>query len=244
MKRIPSPAFALLLFALAASAGLVRQPGRILVTGTVVDSVSGAPLFGVAVATTTTPDHTASDSTGAFTLSVPAGTAVMLTFTGRGFEPVGQVVTSTVDVELGRVALLPQAVALAPIEASVSQLDRRARQFTGNVFVYNEATLRHSGESDLLEFVMHHGGLHPHQCNLVDTTPMTECFRVRGYAARPELYVNEVRLGQLSQLRIYRPEDIARVEVFSGGAMIRVYTRQYLEQMARTSRRLQPISRF
>lgn len=243
MKRIFSLALVLLLPALA-SAGLARQPERILVTGTVVDSASGDPVFGVAIATTTTHDHTASDSAGAFTLSVPAGTAVMLTFTGRGFETVGQVVTSTVNVELGRVALLPAAVALAPIQASVSQLDQRARHFTGNVFVYNEATLRHSGESDLLEFVMHHGGLHPHQCNLVDTTPMTECFRVRGYAARPELYVNEVRLGQLSQLRVYRPEDIARVEVFSGGAMIRVYTRPYLEQLARGSRHLPPISRF
>jgi hypothetical protein len=244
MRRIRSLPFALLLLSLAASAGLVRQPERILVTGSVVDSVSGHPLFGVAVATTTTPDHTASDSAGAFTLSVPAGTAVMLTFSGSGFETVGQVVTSTRDVDLGRVALLPRAVALAPIEVSVSQLDQRARGFTGNVFVYNEATLRHSGESDMLDFVMHHGGLHPHPCNLVDTTPMTECFRVRGYAARPQLYVNEVRLGQLSQLRVYRPEDIARVEVFSGGAMIRVYTRPYLEQLARAGRRLQPISRF
>jgi CarboxypepD_reg-like domain/TonB-dependent Receptor Plug Domain len=249
MNRTVSAAVALLATALAASAGVAQQQPpqpapRILVTGTVVDSVSGNPVFGVAIATTTTPDHTASDSTGAFTISIPGGSAVMLTFVGRGFETVGQVVTSTADVDLGRVALRPAVVALEPLEVTVSQLDERIRRFTGSVFVYDAAVLQHGGERDLLDFIMHHAGLHPSACNASDAGTMTECFLVRGYPTRPQLYVNEARLSQLSMLRIYRPEDVARVEVFSGGAMVRVYTRGYMEALARTNGRVNPIPRF
>ncbi|HET7229853.1 MAG TPA: carboxypeptidase-like regulatory domain-containing protein [Longimicrobium sp.] len=232
------------LLVLAALPARAQQAERILVTGTVADSVTGDAIYGVAIATTTTPDHTASDSTGAFTLSVPAGTAVMLTFTGRGFERVGQVVTATTDVDLGRIALLPAAVALAPIQASVSQLDRRVRGVTGTTFVYNTNTLEHTGERDLFDFVLHHAGLHPAPCNALATGPMTECFLVRGYPRRPELYVNETRIGQLSLLRVYRPEDVGRVEIFAGGAMVRVYTRQFLEQMARANARPDPLPPF
>lgn len=249
MKRIVSLALALLTGVVGASTGVAQQqPGqpapRILVSGTVVDSVSGNPVYGVAVATTTTPDHTATDSTGAFVFSIPAGTAVMVTFVGRGFETVGQVVTSTADVDLGRIALRPAVVALEPLQVTVSQLDERIRRFTGSVFVYNDAVLQHSGERDLLDFMMHHAGLRPSACNASDGGTMTECFLVRGYPARPQLYVNEGRISQLSMLRIYRPEDVARVEVFSGGAMVRVYTRGYLEALARTNGRVHPLPRF
>src|SRR5215212_4041898 len=48
----------------------------------------------LAVATTTSSDHTATDSTGSFTLSVPAGTT-MVTFTGRGFQRVAQLLAAT-----------------------------------------------------------------------------------------------------------------------------------------------------
>jgi hypothetical protein len=245
MRRIFTLACAALLAALAPSLACAQRGApRILVTGTVVDSVSGNPLYGVAITTTTDPAHTASDSTGEFALSIPAGTAVMVTFAGSGFETVGQVVTATQDVSLGRVALLPRVIALAPVLASVSRLEERLRRFNGSTFVYNEELLGHAGESDLFEFVMKHAGLRPSPCNAVDGGPMTECFLVRGYPARPQLWVNEARVGQLSMLRVYRPEDMGRIEIYNGGAMVRVYTRQFLEQMARTNTRPMPLPRF
>jgi len=245
MRRILPLACALLLGALAASPARAQNGApRIMVTGTVVDSASGNPLFGVAISTTTGPEHTASDSTGEFALSIPGGTAVMVTFTGNGFQTVGQVVTSTQDVSLGRVALLPAVVALAPILASVSRLDERIHRFNGSTTVYDQALLGHAGESDLFEFVMRHAGLRPSPCNAVDAGAMTECFLVRGYPARPQLWVNEARVGQLSMLRVYRPEDMGRIEIYSGGAMVRVYTKQFLEQMARANTRPMPLPRF
>jgi hypothetical protein len=201
----------------------------------VVDSMSGFPLYGVAIATTTTPDRTASDSTGAFSFTVPAGT-VMVTFLGRGFEGVGQLVSSTEDVDMGRVVLLPEAIALAPITASVSKLDRRIRQFTGSTRVFDNAILNHSGDSNLLEFMRHRVPTRETGCNAMDSSLTGECFRVRGYPVRPLLYIDEVQISGMQLLSIYRPEDVARVEVFSGGRMVRVYTRNYMETLASSNR--------
>lgn len=213
---------------------------RILVTGTVVDSVSGYPVYGVAIATSTTPDRTASDSTGAFTLSVPAGTT-LVTFIGRGFQRVGQIVTSTDNVELGRVALLPDAVALQQLEVSVSLLDQRVRGYTGSALVFNTSILEHSGDRDLFDFVRHRTGASPIGCNTLNPNSGGDCLRVRGMPTRPQLFINEVQVASTEILRVYRPEDVARVEVFGGGMMIRVYTRPYLEMMSRTNRAPDPI---
>jgi hypothetical protein len=207
----------------------------------VADSVSGNPLYGVAIATSNTADRTASDSTGAFTLSIPAGTPVMLTFTGRGFEQVGQVVSSTGNVDLGRVQLLPQAFALAPIEASVSQLDQRLRQYLGQIRVIGPDLLGHSGDKDLMDFLVHRVPLRPTPCNQTDMGRMTECFLVRGWPERPKVFINEVQFTSISMATVFRPEDVARVEVFAGGKMVRIYTRAYLEMMARAQPRLEAL---
>lgn len=231
---------ALLLATAALPARAQRSEPRILVTGTVVDSVSGFPLYGVAIATSTTADRTASDSTGAFTLSVPAGTT-LLTFTGRGFQRVGQIVTASDNVDLGRVPLLPDAVALEGIEVSVSQLDQRLRGFTGSTLVFGPSVLQHSGDSHLFDFVRHRTGARPVGCNTLDPDSGGDCLRVRGMPTRPRLFVNEVQMASTELLRIYRPEDVERVEIFGGGVMIRVYTRTYLEMMARTNRAPEPL---
>jgi hypothetical protein len=228
------------LFLTTAALPAQRPEPRILVTGTVVDSVTGYPVYGVAIATSTTADHTASDSTGAFTLSVPAGT-VLVTFTGRGFQRVGQIVTATADVELGRVPLLPDAVALEPIEATVSQLDQRLSGYIGGTQVFGPSVLQHSGDSHLLDFVRRRTGAHPIGCLTLDPASGGDCLRVRGMPVRPSLFINEVQLATSELLRLYRLEDVARVEVFGGGAMIRVYTRDYLEMMARTKRAPDPL---
>jgi len=241
MKRILSLAAALPLLGLPAAPARAQQmEPRILVTGTVADSVSGNPVFGVAIATTTTPDHTASDSTGAFTLSIPAGTT-MVTFTGRGFQRMAQIVSGAENVALGRVALLPDAIALAPLEATVSLLDQRVHAYTGSTRVFDTSILNHAGAGDLLEFMRQRMGMRRTGCNTLNPASGGTCYRVRGSPFRPRVFVDEVQVSGMDRLELYRPEDVGRVEVFSGGAMVRVYTRDYLEMMARTNAQPVPL---
>jgi hypothetical protein len=232
---------ALLAAALGSIPATAQQAApRIQVTGTVVDSITGFPVYGVAVATSTTADRTASDSTGAFTLSIPAGTT-MVTFTGRGFQRTGQIVAATRNVDLGRIPLLPDAVALEPIEASVSQLQERVRTFTGGVQVFGPEVLQHSGDRHLLDFVKHRIGTRGIGCQSLDPGSEGDCLRVRGIPTRPRIFINEVQVANHEILTIFSPESVARMEVFGGGQMIRVYTRGYLEMMSRTGQRPEPL---
>jgi hypothetical protein len=213
---------------------------RIVVTGTVVDSITGFPVYGVAIATSTTADRTASDSSGVFRLSLPVGTT-MVTFTGRGFQRTGQIVAATADVDLGRVALLPDAVALAPLEASVSQLEQRVRGYTGVVQVFGPAVLQNSGDRHMLDFVRHRVGVHSIGCQTLNPISEGDCLLVRGMPKRPRIYIDEVQLANAEVLTIFEPESVARLEVYGGGMMIRMYTRSYLEMMSRTSARPEPL---
>lgn len=240
MKRTPWLAV-LPLLALAAAPGWAqRTEPRILVAGTVVDSLSGNPVFGVAIATTTGHDHTASDSTGAFTLSVPAGTT-MVTFTGRGFARLAQIVSGTSDVDLGRIALLPDAIALAPLEATVSLLDQRVHAFVGSTRVFDTSILNHAGTDNLLDFMRQRAGMRRTGCNTLNPASGGNCYRVRGGPYRPRVFVDEVQVSGLERLAMYRPEDVGRVEMFSGGAMVWVYTRAYLEMMSRSNAQPAPL---
>ena len=59
---------------------------RATVTGHVLD-LNGAPVAGAAVTVRTFGDHTTTDSTGAFTLDVPASTTLTLATTAAGMAP-------------------------------------------------------------------------------------------------------------------------------------------------------------
>lgn len=78
-------------------------------------------------------------------------------------------------------------------------------------------------------------------CNTLNPASGGACYRVRGAPYRPRVFVDEVQVGGLDRLGIYRPEEIGRVEVFGGGVMVRVYTRDYLEMLARTNTQPVPL---
>jgi hypothetical protein len=59
---------------------------RATVTGHVLDT-SGAPVAGAAVAVRTSGEHTTTDTTGAFTLDVPASTTLTLATTAQNMAP-------------------------------------------------------------------------------------------------------------------------------------------------------------
>jgi hypothetical protein len=59
-----------------------------------------------------------------------------------------------------------------------------------------------------------------------------ECFTIRGSPMRVSVWIDE-RPGALDELTFYDPIDLARVEVFGGGRMIRVYTTWFMESAAR-----------
>jgi hypothetical protein len=60
-------------------------------------------------------------------------------------------------------------------------------------------------------------------------------------AVRPCVIVDErPAFSGLAELELYRPQELFRVDVIAGGAVIQVYTTQYVQRMS--SQRWTPIS--
>jgi hypothetical protein len=55
------------------------------------------------------------------------------------------------------------------------------------------------------------------------------------------VYIDEVRMPDAGALTLYQPADIAEVEVFRNGEMVRLYTRWWVEWAGRNNFRPLPL---
>jgi hypothetical protein len=226
---------------LAAALPAAGQRGTITVTGVAVDSATQGAVLNAVAGTTTRREHAGVDSLGAFRLTLPAGRPYMVTVGAPGFQPIGQVIDGSGDVDLGRVELPPMVYTLAPVNVTLSLLDQRLRGTPLSTRLFSGDLLERSTEQDLLQFLAHRVPLRPAGgCNFLSSGG--GCVRVRGYPRAPVVYIDEAPAPSgLMQLTIFRPADVARVEVYQGGMMIWVYTRGYLEMMERTHKLPMPL---
>jgi hypothetical protein len=74
----------------------------------------------------------------------------------------------------------------------------------------------------------------------VRATSAPECVRVRGSATRPCVILDEAP-SSFDQLASYRPQELYRLEVYSGGGIIVAYTTNFAQQMARQRIALPPL---
>ncbi len=86
-------------------------------------------------------------------------------------------------------------------------------------------------------------GLRPTRCDRGPRGRLPSRLARRGRAVRPIVYLDEAPLaGGLEHLEAYRPDDLHLLEVYAEGLEIRLYTRQFMERMARRPVPLIPIN--
>jgi hypothetical protein len=226
--RIIASAAALAAVTLAA-APLAAQ--RVTLHGQVTDADNGQPVAGAEVHVGDDDVQAVTDVHGAFTLyRIPAGDRVVwATALGYGTAAVQVAVaqgTGPVSVPLRR-----DPVRLAAITATVSRFEARQRSYGGSVRVLSERELAGAGSPDMRDFLEYRAGLYPRACPTAIRGALTGgCVNVRGSAVAPSVFVDEVSWGRgLDVLATYRPEEIARVEVYGGGQQVRLYTRWFLD---------------
>ncbi|HSU16334.1 carboxypeptidase-like regulatory domain-containing protein [Longimicrobium sp.] len=219
-----------------AAAPLAAQ--RVTVSGQVTDADSGQPVAGALVRVGDDDHEVMSDAQGRFTLfRVPVGDRVVWgSAMGYGTS------AATVAVAAGGASgvalpLKRDPVRLAAINATVSRFESRRRSYGSSVRLLTERDLAASASSDMRDFLEVRAGLHRLPCSgSGGGLTRNDCVIVRGRAAVPVVYVDEVRWGVgLDVLSTYRPEDVARVEVYGGGAQVRVYTRWFLDWASRNN---------
>ena len=209
--------------------------------GEVRDYLTESPIEGAIVQIAELKRSAVTDSNGYF--EFPGLTPDRYTFvTGSfGYETNRE----ASDIRYGAIMLVrlnPMAIELEGIEVRVErllyQLEIRRVSTPTAVAAYDSTVMASSMSPNVATFVEGRAGL--------DTfvSPNDQyCMRSRGRNVRIRTYLDEVPVAS-AYLRNLGPRDVEMIEVYSGLAMVRVYSRQFLERAADQGFRPLPIDLF
>lgn len=191
---------------------LMVEDRAITVRGRVQESGSDLGLIDVEIRIE--PDHeTLTSTAGRFSIDdVPAGPPLRMSVRGFGYLPIESIVSAFEDTTLV-IHLEPDPVMQRMIAEQVTRLEERGRPFNTAVMpaMDREYLLRNRGGTalDLIRF--RYGPLLRRlKCILID---------------------DRQSYNGLDELNHFVPEELERIEVLKGGAMLRIYTRDYIRDM-------------
>lgn len=230
--RIRQLTAALLLAWAAPSAA--QAPDTASVVGRTVDAATLAPLAGVVVRMTSLKRTAVSDSNGVFRIGgLPRGDhATMVTRLGyRTSVAVWRVGRDGLELE---VPLTAEPLMLEAIRVQSRRFERRLRSSGSTVRGFGSDELALSGAPSASDFVRTRMGLVSTACGSFSSGGGQDCVRVRGAPVRPCVIVDErPAFSGWAELDLYRPQELFRLDVLAGGAVIQVYTTQYVQRMSR-----------
>lgn len=216
---------------LCASRAAAQAPA--VVRGTVVDAATGRPVAGAVVHIGDTQLNIA-DSRGRFAIERLTAGEYTVWATAMGYAVGSAQIEVPFDSITVTLALDADPVRLEAIVATASRFEGRTRGYAYPVRVFREDQLRTAASFDMRDFVMTRAGLNRAGCRGAGLGQV--CVKVRGRSVTPRVYIDEVALpAGMELLSVLHPAEVARVEVYSGGAQIRVYTRSFMEWAARTN---------
>jgi hypothetical protein len=234
LAAVPAAAQEQIAQAAAAPAGR----GSATVAGRVVDAMTGEGISGVSIRLPKLNRAIATGDGGYFLLAdLPEG-EVDWTFTRMGYATHNEA-SEVRDGDRFTVALLPRPELLEGLLVTVDALESNRRSVATTVRAVGETELQTSGYVNPLDVL----GSSSMQVEIVPCPPKM-CVNARGKLIYPIVWIDdEPAPGGLTELAGYPAWDLYTVESFADGKLIRAYTRNYMEQMARngrTPRRLAP----
>lgn len=236
VRRLALATAGVLLAATAAAAQEDARPAPGDVEGRVVDAATGAPVVGAWVRVEHPRRAVVSGEDGGFVIPrLPAGEHAVAV--GRlGYQD--RDTTLVVREGGGRleVALQAGAVALEAITVQTDRLAARARSTASSLREFGPDELAASPATNAEEFIRGRAGLVSAECGIgrLASAGPNDCVRVRGSALAPCIIVDErPSAGGWAELAMLWPQELHRIDVLAGGAVIQAYTAQYVERMGR-----------
>jgi hypothetical protein len=211
-------------------------PGAGMVLGRVVDAASSAPLAGVQVRMSALQRSVLTDADGVFSVrGLKAGdhTVLVSRIGYRTLVSVWRVGTEGLELE---VRLEPEPLVLEAIQVHSRRFERRLRSSATNVRGFSADELRMSAHPDARSFVRSRMALASSSCGSLarPSDGPQDCVLVRGGPVRTCVIVDErPAFGGWSELELYRPQELFRVDVLGGGRVVQVYTTHYVARMSR-----------
>ena len=198
-----------------------------MLRGHVVDAVSQEPLNGVYITAPLSDLSVLTDSLGAFSISFIRDWGYELIVGAMGYQPVR--ITLGPEAEQGSttIQLHPDPEALAGLAVLYDRLEQRRRRRGNRVRLIEHDELALSTESSAYALVRRIAIANP--CE--DQRDL--CRRLG--RSRVRICIDDVspRAGA-RELEAYEPSDLWLIEVYNNGSRVRLYSRWFIDQIART----------
>lgn len=199
---------------------------RTVLRGHVVDAVSQEPLQGVHMTASLSGLSVLTDSLGDFSLSFIRDWGYELIVGAMGYQPVR--ITLGPEAEQGSttIQLHRDPEALAGLAVLHDRLEQRRRRRGNRIRLIEHDELALSTESSAYALVRQIATAHP--CD--DQRDLCRLGR-----SRVRICIDDVSPSAgARELEAYEPSDLWLIEVFNNGSRVRVYSRWFIDQIART----------
>jgi len=139
------------------------------------------------------------------------------------------------------IRLQPNAILLDALEVTVNRLAERRKRYPGLVRAIDPATIVYFRYNNAFE-VVHRGLLPLGPCG--PRRSEFSCVLRGGGGFQPTVIVDEMkRVGGVDVLKDWHATEIHTIESYDGGAVIRVYTKDFMERLARNGIELMPVQK-
>ena len=201
------------------------------VSGRVLDGTTGEPIPDAVVRLADNGPLAVSDSAGQFVLRGVTPGSHPWQISRIGYATWNEEVEAAEEDEF-TIRLLPQPEVLEGLVVVADRFrDRRASSGMSSQ-VIDRAEMVRAAAGDLHGFLQTRLGVPLMACGGEDREE--NCAMLRGRRLKITVYIDEERAsGGLSQLRGLSPADVHSVELYDGGVMVRVYTEDFIRQVAR-----------
>jgi hypothetical protein len=242
LADLPAAAGLLMVTALALAPvpGVAQQPDSIVVTGVVGDAETGRPIAGALVELPELDRRTLTDAHGRFIfLGLPSGPHRLKVGT-LGYAS-WEEETAMEHLDMLRIGLLPQPIALENIRVTADRLERRRKATGVSVVAVDRDELLTTAAANVTEVLGLRSPYPQIPCGassgLMPAGDLSGgpgdlqsfCIRWRGRVVAPEIFLDELP-ATFIELWSYQPAEIYAVEYYRGGREIRVYTNRFVEQ--------------
>jgi hypothetical protein len=212
------------------------RPERVDLTGRVLDAATGKPVGQALVSVSGVRRAVPTDSTGAFRIEGVREGRHTLSVSRLGYADL-EANVSVVRGSDADVRLTPQPMMLERLTVYADRLERRRRTAPVSVRAMKRDEILATGGGSVAQIIS------SRFVNRMSCPNRSyNCTWVRGRARPVAVVIDEIpAIAGLEQLEMYDPQDIYLIESYSHGQMIRVYTTQYVERLARTRRSPDPL---
>jgi hypothetical protein len=204
---------------------------RVEIRGQVVDAESRVPLRGVLVTAPLSGSSVLTDSLGTFGLSFIEDLGYALVAEDLGYRPLRFTLGPEAAEALAIVALAPDSAMLAGLGVLEERLEQRRRGRSGRIQLIEHDSLTVSIATSAYTLVTRSLPM----ARACERQTENLCVPAGSRERVVRMCIDDVRPpAGASTLESYHPSDLWLVEIYGNGSRVRVYTRWFVDRIART----------